>query len=153
MRSFLFFISLFASVIAPLAAATPTDEVAATTKAWADAFNTRDPERVLALYETDAVLWGTTSPILRKTPAARREYFSAMPQRPNLRVAIGEQHVRVFGDVAVNSGTYTFTNNQDGKVTSNHSRFSFTYVRKSDRWLIVDHHSSAVPAAPVTASK
>jgi uncharacterized protein (TIGR02246 family) len=153
MRSFLFVVSLFASVIAPFATAAPADEVAAATQTWADAFNTRDPERVLALYETDAVLWGTTSPTLRKTPAARREYFSTMPQRPNLRVTIGEQHVRVFGDVAVNSGTYTFTNNQDGKVTSNNSRFSFMYLRKGDRWMIVDHHSSAVPAAPVTASK
>ena len=152
MRTLLVLSFLFAFA-APLTASTPNDDVAAATQAWADAFNTRDPERVLALYDTDAVLWGTTSPTLRNTPAARREYFSSMPQRPNQRVTLGEQHVRVFGEVAVNSGTYTFTNSQDGKVTSNHSRFSFTYVRKGDRWVIVDHHSSAVPTAPVAVAK
>jgi uncharacterized protein (TIGR02246 family) len=149
MRSFFLLTCLFTVGIARLAAASPSEDVAAATNAWVEAFNTRDPERVLALYETDAVLWGTTSPVLRNTPTTRREYFSTMPQRPNLRVAIGEQHIRVFGDVAVNSGTYTFSNQQDGKVTSNHARFSFTYVLKAGRWMIVDHHSSAVPAAPI----
>ena len=140
--------ALFAISIVHLAAASPTDDVATATKAWAEAFNTREPDRVLALYESDAVLWGTTSPTLRNTPEARREYFSNMPQRPNVRVVIGEQHVRIFGDVAVNTGTYTFSNRQDGQVTSNPARFSFTYVRKGNRWMIVDHHSSSVPPAP-----
>jgi uncharacterized protein (TIGR02246 family) len=147
MERFLFISALFALAIARLAAATPSEDVAAATKAWADAFNTREPDRVLALYESDAVLWGTTSPTLRNTPETRREYFSNMPQRPNVRVVLGEQHVRVFGDVAVNTGTYTFSNNQDGQVTSNPARFSFTFVRKGDRWMIVDHHSSSVPPA------
>jgi len=146
MRSFFLLLALVSLLVLPLDAATPKDEVSAATQAWTDAFNTREPDRVLALYETDAVLWGTSSPTLRATPAARREYFSSMPQRPNQRVTLGEQHVRVFGDVALNSGTYTFTNTQDGKTTSNASRFSFAYVRKGDRWMIVDHHSSAVPA-------
>ncbi len=90
------------------------------------------------------MLGGTTSPTLRNTPEAHREYFTSSPPRPNLRVTIGEQHVRVFGTVAVNSGT-TFTNDQDGQVTTNPARFSFTYVLKNGRWMIVDHHSSAVP--------
>ena len=71
-----------------------------------------------------------------------------MPQRPNQRVTLGEQLVRVFGEVALNSGTYTFTNTQDGKTISNASRFSFAYVRKGDRWMIVDHHSSPMPSPP-----
>jgi uncharacterized protein (TIGR02246 family) len=145
MRSFTLLVALVTTLVLPVVAATPSDEVCAATKAWADAFNTRDPGRVLALYEADAVLWGTTSPTLRNTPATRREYFATMPQRPNLRVTIGEQHVRVFGNVAVNSGTYTFANHQDGEVTSNPARFSFTYVLRNGHWMIVDHHSSAVP--------
>ena len=149
MRRFLLITALVGVAIARLAAATPSDDVAAATKAWAEAFNTREPDRILALYETDAVLWGTTSPTLRNTPETRREYFGNMPQRPNVRVALGEQHVRVFGDVAVNTGTYTFSNTQDGEMTSNPARFSFTYVRKGDRWMIVDHHSSSVPPAPM----
>jgi uncharacterized protein (TIGR02246 family) len=130
-----------------LAAAAPdaSTAVGKATQAWADAFNSREPARILALYDIDAVLWGTTSPTLRNTPAARAEYFSNMPQRPHVRVTFGEQHVRVFGDVAINSGTYTFSNTENGETTSNPARFSLTFRRAGDRWLIVDHHSSAVP--------
>jgi hypothetical protein len=28
------------------------------------------------------------------------------------------------------------------------ARYSFTYINNGERWLIVDHHSSAMPAAP-----
>jgi uncharacterized protein (TIGR02246 family) len=146
MRLFILLLALTTGTVSPLVAASSAEDVGAATKAWADAFNSREPDRVLALYEVDAVLWGTVSPTLRNTPAARREYFSNMPQRPNQRVTIGEQHVRVYGNVAVNSGTYTFENKQDGQVTTNAARFSFTFVLKNGRWMIVDHHSSAVPA-------
>ena len=29
------------------------------THAWAEAYNTRDPARIVAFYEPDAVFWGT----------------------------------------------------------------------------------------------
>jgi uncharacterized protein (TIGR02246 family) len=148
MRSLLFVCGLLGVGLVRICAATVEEQVAAATQAWIDAYNSRDPERVLSLYDTDAVLWGTTSPTLRHTPAARRDYFSNMSQRPDARVALGEQHVRVFGDVAVNSGTYTFTNQHDGKLTESPARFSFTYHLQNGRWMIVDHHSSAVPVAP-----
>jgi uncharacterized protein (TIGR02246 family) len=148
MRSLLFVCGLLGVGLVQLCAATAEEQVTAATEAWVAAYNSRDPERVLSLYETDAVLWGTTSPTLRHTPAARRDYFSNMPQRPGARVALGEQHVRVFGELAVNSGTYTFTNQHDGKLTESPARFSFTYHFQNGRWMIVDHHSSAVPVAP-----
>ena len=126
--------------------ATPADDIAATTRAWVDAFNTREPERILALYADDAVFWGTTSATLRDTPAEIREYFITSPQRPHVRVAIDEQRIRVHGDIALNTGAYTFTNKVDGQPTKNQARFTFVYRRVGDRWLIIDHHSSALPA-------
>jgi hypothetical protein len=43
----------------------------------------------------------------------------------------GDQLIRVYGNAAVNSGSYTFS-----------------WVKDSERWLIVDHHSSGMPAPP-----
>jgi uncharacterized protein (TIGR02246 family) len=145
MKLRLVLVSLALSAVAALAAAEPRDEVAAATRAWATAYNSRDPEQILALYEKDAVLWGTTSPVLRDTPESIRDYFKAMPERPLARVALGEQRIRVLGDVAMNTGYYTFTNVRDGQTESSPARFSFTYRKQDGRWLIISHHSSGVP--------
>lgn len=129
-----------------LRAAEAADEVRAATAAWVAAFNSRDPARTVAQYAPDAVFWGTTSQTLRTTPAAVAEYFSNMPATPQTRVAIGEQQVQVMGEVAINSGTYTFTGVRDGQPTRTPARFTFVFRKRDGRWQIVSHHSSAVPA-------
>jgi hypothetical protein len=60
----------------------PKEEVAAATQAWIEAMNSRDPERVVALYDPEAVLWGTQSPTLRDTPATIADYFNALRTVP-----------------------------------------------------------------------
>jgi uncharacterized protein (TIGR02246 family) len=117
-------------------------EVAEATAAWVGAYNSRDPSRITTLYDAEAVFWGTTSPTIRANPAAVAEYFKDAPKRPDSRVTVNDQHIRVFGDVAINSGSYTFT---DGKGGSNAARFTFVYRHRNGQWLIVDHHSSRVP--------
>jgi uncharacterized protein (TIGR02246 family) len=118
-------------------------EVAEATAAWVAAFNSRDPSRITALYDAEAVFWGTTSPIIRTSPAAVAEYFKDAPKRPDSRVNLNDQHVRVFSDLAINSGSYTFT---DGKGGNTAARFTFVYRYRNGQWLIIDHHSSRVPA-------
>src|ERR1700688_929597 len=58
-----------------IAAAEPKDEVEAVAAAWAQALGEDDPDKVLPLYSSDAVLWGTLSPKLRSDPTALRDYF------------------------------------------------------------------------------
>jgi uncharacterized protein (TIGR02246 family) len=125
------------------------DEVSAATKAWIDAMNSRDQERVVALYDTDAVLWGTVSPTIRDTPPSVREYFNFLRTAPpEYKGVLGEQRVRIYGEMAINSGTYTFSTVRDGKPVTIPARFSFVYRNRNGRWMIVDHHSSAMPAPP-----
>lgn len=132
-----------------LTLAGPKEEVAAATQAWIDAMSSRDVERVLTLYDSDAVLWGTLSPTLRENPATISEYFNVLRTRPpSYKAVLGEQHIRVYGDIAINTGTYTFSMVSDGKEIIRPARFSFIYRNRGGRWLIVDHHSSAVPAPP-----
>jgi uncharacterized protein (TIGR02246 family) len=108
-----------------------------------------DPDKVLLLYADDAVLWGTLSPTVRADRAALRDYFvTAFRVLPGLKVTFGDQVIRVYGNAAINTGYYTFSYSKDGEVKTLPARYSFTYINNGKRWLIVDHHSSAMPAAP-----
>jgi uncharacterized protein (TIGR02246 family) len=134
---------------ASLTPAGPKEDVAAATQAWIDAMSSHDPERVVALYDPEAVLWGTRSPTLRDNPATVRDYFNILKTvPPSYKAVMGEQRIRIYGDIAINTGTYTFSEVRDGKPISRPARFSFVYRNRDGRWLIVDHHSSAVPAPP-----
>ena len=133
--------------LAPVAAAEPKDDVAAATSAWAQALGEGDPGKVLPLYSSDAVLWGTLSPMVRSDPAALRDYFvAAFKVLPGLNVSFGDQLIRVYGGTAVNSGYYTFSYVENGQSKTLPARYSFTFVNSGGRWLIVDHHSAAMPS-------
>jgi uncharacterized protein (TIGR02246 family) len=127
----------------------PKEEVAAATSAWAQALGEDEPDKVLPFYSDDAVLWGTLSPTVRADRAALRDYFvTAFKVLPGLKVAFGDQLIRVYGNAAVNTGYYTFSYVKDGETKTLAARYSFTYVKNGERWLIVDHHSSAMPSTP-----
>jgi hypothetical protein len=121
------------------------DEVAAATKAWQVAYDSRDPKNIVGMYDESAVLWGTTAKTIASDPNAVWEYFKGAASRPNARVVIGEQHIRVFGDTAINSGYYTFTDIREGQLVPRPSRFTFVFQSKAGKWRIVGHHSSAMP--------
>lgn len=131
----------------------PDDEqvrqVRAATEEWISTFNTRNAENITALYAPDAVLWGTVSKTIRTTRDEILEYFiESATRRPNLRMFLGEQHVRLYGDLATNSGYYTSRNPVDGQEIVIPMRFTFMYRREGGRWMIVNHHSSRFAATP-----
>jgi uncharacterized protein (TIGR02246 family) len=128
-------------------AASPSDgqaSVVAATAAWVDAFNSRDPARISALYDADAVLSDTSEAKPRIGAAAIADYYRSAPQRPTQRVAIGERNIRVFGDTAIDSGMYNFFEMRDGQATLTPARYTLVYRNRGGKWLIVDHQS--VPA-------
>jgi uncharacterized protein (TIGR02246 family) len=148
-KTLVMLISLLMLAAPSVAMAGPKEDIAAATQAWADAMTSHDVDRVLALYDSEAVLWGTRSPTLRDTPPALREYFNILRTvPPSYKAVLGEQRVRIYGDLAINTGTYTFSEVRDGKEIARPARFSFVYRKRDGRWLIVDHHSSAVPEPP-----
>lgn len=120
--------------------------VAAAASRWTQLFVDDNPDTILALYDDDAVLWGTLSPVILRGKTAVRGYFErAYKALPGHKVSFGEQHVRVFGDTAINSGYYTFSFLRDGQQQTLPARYSFVYRKRGNDWVIVDHHSSAVP--------
>ena len=136
-------------VVTSLAAAGPREEVGAATMKWAQTLGENEPDKVVALYAGDGVLWGTLSPTVRADRAALRDYFvTAFRVLPKLKVTFGQQLIRVYGDTAVNTGYYTFSYVKDGETKTLPARYSFTFVKDGENWMIADHHSSAMPAPP-----
>ena len=139
--------SLF--VTASVTSAGPKEDVAAATMKWAQTLGQNDPDKVVLLYAPDGVLWGTLSPTVRADRAALRDYFvTVFKVLPGLKVTFGEQLIRVYGNTAVNTGYYTFSYSKDGETKTLPARYSFTFVKEGENWMIVDHHSSAMPAPP-----
>ncbi len=153
MRSQFFVALLFAAFLSSCASTSGSggadpaakEQVAAAVAAWVAAYDSRDPARISAQYATDAVFWGTSSKTVRANPAAIAEYFKDAGKRPDARALIGEQHIRVYGDVAVATGYNTFSDVRDGKRTPNPARFSMVFHKRDGKWILVDHHSSRIP--------
>lgn len=123
------------------------EEVVAATARWAAVFVDDNPDAILALYAPDAVLWGTLSPTIRQGPGPLREYFvAAFKALPGHKVSFGEQLIRVYGNTAINSGYYTFSYVKDGETKTIPARYTLVFSKGDKGWLIVDHHSSAMPA-------
>jgi uncharacterized protein (TIGR02246 family) len=120
-------------------------QVAAATSAWHTAYNSRDPAAITSMYASDAVLWGTAAKKVAANPSAIADYFKDAGKRPAARVTFGEQHIRVYGDTAVNTGYYTFSDIREGKEVLRPARYTMVFRERDGRWLLVAHHSSEVP--------
>jgi uncharacterized protein (TIGR02246 family) len=125
--------------------ADPAQDVEAATQQWITAFNRKNAKEIVALYAPDAVFFGTSSGVLRDRPELVWDYFKGIGDLGESTIATGEHRVQVFGNVAVNTGYYTRSSTQNGKLVQNPARFTFVYALRQGRWMIVTHHSSALP--------
>lgn len=128
-------------------------EVAATTQKWIDTVTSGKPnvvDEVVALYSPDALLWATVSKQKRDSSQELRDYFEFFAKLPELKAEGYKPVIRVYNNVAINSGYYTFTYKGEGnKKKAVPARYTFVYVKGNDgKWMIVEHHSSAIPKAP-----
>jgi uncharacterized protein (TIGR02246 family) len=135
--------------VAPQDTAASREGVAAAVTKWTAVFVDDNPDAILALYDEDGILWGTLSPTIAVGKPAIRGYFErAYKALPGHKVSFGEQKIRVYGDTAINSGYYTFSYVRDGETRTIPARYSFVYKKRGNDWMIVDHHSSAMPPPP-----
>ena len=116
-------------------------EIAALFDEWNRAVQTGDSGRVADLYAPDSILLPTLSNRVRRSREDIMDYFDHfLAKGPSGR--IDESDIRIFGEIAVNSGIYTFTF-RDG--SSAPARFTFVYKWDGERWMIMEHHSSLMP--------
>lgn len=118
-----------------------TQEIATLFDQWNEALQTRDPQQVVTLYETNAILLPTISNQVRHNHAEISNYFEGFLARGPVG-KIEESNIRVFDNVAINSGVYVFTFSDGAKVPA---RYTFVYRWNGQRWLIIEHHSSQMP--------
>jgi uncharacterized protein (TIGR02246 family) len=127
--------------------ATP-EEAEAALKAWADAYAARDGEKSVALYAEDARLWGTEAAKQSVGRDAIRAYFDAGKALKARVVEFGDHACRMADNAAICSGNYTFERTpNEGEAKKAPARFSMVLAKRNGRWLILDHHSSLLPAA------
>ncbi len=113
---------------------------------WLSLFSEDTSKGICALYDEQASLWGTLSPTKRDSAVLIKDYFDQIFKYQNRSVEFNSSTIRLFGGVAICNGLYTFSWYKEGVKVSTIARFSFVYVKKGAHWLIVEHHSSALPA-------
>lgn len=118
------------------------DDIRATANFWAENIGKGNADVMVGLYADDAILHGTSSPVLRKGKALIREYFAPIQPGVFEMFFLEPMNIRVFGDIAVNTGNYATRVGDNEPVPL---RYSFVYRKSGDQWLIIDHHSSLMP--------
>ncbi len=119
-------------------------EIAALFDRWNRSLRTGDPKKVVANYAPYSVLLPTVSNKARFTPAEKEDYFQHfLERRPDGR--IDDRLIEVDCRTASDAGLYTFRFG-DGSMVK--ARYSFTYKKIGDEWLISSHHSSGMPEKP-----
>lgn len=117
------------------------EEILSQFEAWNSALQTGEPGNVAALYASDGILLPTLSNKVRHNHEEIKDYFVHFLAKGPVG-KIDEANVRLFGEIAINSGVYTFTF-KDGSAAQ--ARFTFVYRKDGDRWMITEHHSSQMP--------
>lgn len=131
---------------APAAPAAPTAQaISGLFTDWNAALATGDAEKVADLYAPDAVLLPTVSNKVRTNRAEIVDYFQHfLKNKPGGKIE--QEVVNVLdADTAVNTGIYRFGLTQDGVAQEVEARYTFVYELREGKWLIVNHHSSAMP--------
>jgi len=112
---------------------------------WSSSFSEDSSNGICSLYDEQASLWGTLSPQRRDSVTLIKDYFDQLFKYSNRSVKVVDSSIRVFGNVAICNGEYSFSwFNKTIKVTTA-ARFSFVYINKKGRWFIIEHHSSYIP--------
>ncbi len=125
-----------------------TQEIIESMKRWSASFSEATSQKICSLYDEQATLWGTLSPIKRDSPALIKDYFDQLFKYKNRYVELTESNIRFFSNIAICNGLYTFNwLDNDTKATKS-ARFSFVFINKNGQWFIIEHHSSSIPALP-----
>jgi uncharacterized protein (TIGR02246 family) len=122
-------------------------QIASLFDTWNAALQTGDSAEVADLYAKNAILLPTVSNQVRKDRAEIVDYFDHFLQNKPVGKKI-DTIVSVLDDnSAVDTGVYEFTltDHDTGEKRLVEARYTYMYEKIGGKWLIVNHHSSAMP--------
>lgn len=129
-------------IVAPgLVIAGPAEEANAVIDRWSATYSANDRDALVKLYTPDAILLGTTSPIVSKGTEGLQKYFEALPGSGRKNVITERYTIVLNDDAVVGTGLYTFSRAAEND-TPRPSRFTMLVVRREGKWMIAHHHSS-----------
>lgn len=129
-------------------------EIAQLFDGWNAALASNQAQRVADRYAPNAVLLPTVSNQVRSNRAEIVDYFTHFLEKKP-RGVINYREVRVLdANNAVDSGVYTFNLTEaNGAQRQVQARYSFVYEKINGQWLIINHHSSAMPEATTACTE
>ena len=113
-------------------------------KRWLYGVCSQDINKVLSLYTADAVLLGTFAATIKQGQGLQA-YFRKFLGRADLCGQIDTCIMQETKGSLILSGLYTFQWLDTGGPVKQQARYSFVFVPVGQDWLILNHHSSAVP--------
>lgn len=115
-------------------------------KAFNDAWATKNPDTVTALFDDDAVLLATVANVPRTDSASIRDYFVKFLKGSPVGT-INSSTIKSGCNWAMQVGTWTvsLTDAATGAKNDVKARYSFLYQFEDGKWRIEHLHSSAMP--------
>jgi len=146
--------ALFTIGLCQAASAGPEDEVRAQLQQWIATFNSHDADRLSQLYDRDARLLSTGG---NEKPLDGREtihvYFIPFMKRGDTVAFDHDEAVKVFSNIAIETGYYHFNIFPEGKPDVWVARYTFVFEKKDGNWMILHQHSSRVPNLTAAAAR
>ena len=116
-------------------------------KEWMDGINTGNLEKLINLYDKEAVLIPTFSSRLLDTNEKIRDYFEKVSTKEDLSISLHDKTVKIqeIGErLFCVSGIYKWCFSIDNEPLTFEARFSYIFdLKKSSP--ILNHHSSQIP--------
>jgi len=119
-------------------------------RAWVEAFNAGDSDRLMELYwkSPDLLVYPSDAMVLRGWEQVHSSYDEMLAHMEGATAGIGTAEYYPAGDVVVTYGTWSISvPTLEGPVFTIHGRFSDVKELKQGTWVITKEHGS-VPMPP-----
>jgi uncharacterized protein (TIGR02246 family) len=146
MKSLTLALCLLFGTSGTVAFAGPVEEANAVIDQWSAAYSANDRDALVSLYAPDAILLGTTSPVISEGTEGIRKYFQELPGSGRKNTIVQRQTIVLSETSVVGTGFYNFARTTEND-TPRPSRFTMVVVKRDGRWTIAHHHSSPLSAS------